>query len=422
MSAPKIDIADLYRERRDVLEAVDSAVSTTITNLPKHELSESTPLSVVDCLRSTSFSTPQKTFSTGFADLDALICGGAKARQVLTVAAPTGSGKTGWATSIALNMARASVPILFVTTEIDDEEQAARFGAIACRELGQNVTPDDFLSNRVPASCAVARLDGLPIYLLNLDEPTTDAFVIIAAHAKTIAAAHGAMPVIFIDYLQVLAVEDEEHRRLSVTQVSTRARRLARDLDTAIIAISSVSRAYYGRNRKKASDTGEEDPIDWLAAAKESGDIEYSSAVFCYLDTAAEITLLDESLSRLIVAKSRRGRRGFVGLRFHGPSGHFRAASESVEAMRPTKANGPCDLDRVLEYLRKHQVDPPTKEKVRGSIKGVGVQRVSDAIKIGLDEGLIEERKVEVVNKRGSLRPKTVLVIPDSISKEGADV
>jgi replicative DNA helicase len=365
-------------------------------------------LTTADVLRSSDFNRPRRTIPTGIEELDRLIGGGLKSRQLAVIAGPTGKGKTGLVGTLALSLARTGQYILWITTELDDAEQASRFAAMAMRATGTNATPDDLLGHHIPAEYGARAVDGLPLYLVNLDDPDRDAIADIRASMRQLVDEHGQTPVLIVDYLQVLATEEADRRRMSVTRVATAMRKIAREFDTPVVAISSVSRAYYGAagKAKKAADEGrDEDPRDWLAAAKESGDIEYAAAVFGYLDTANDINQLGESDARLIVAKARAGLTGFVGLKFHGPSGLFIAESQSVANMRPERrAKSTPDTDKVLAYIRKNP--GKSMRALRCSIPGLGKEKVEVALEDLQVRGLIESRPEEFADASGRMQKR----------------
>jgi KaiC/GvpD/RAD55 family RecA-like ATPase len=408
---------ELSPTAKRAIEMIDRDDPTAEDSTPP---SGSIPLLASEVFLSEAFSRPRRTYHTGIPDLDALIGGGIKSRQLTTIAGPTGKGKTGLCGTVAAALAAQGEPVLWITTELGDDEQAARFASLCSRAKNRQGVPDDFLAQRIAPAEGASLLGKLPIYIVNLDDPDGDPFALIHGYVRSIAAATGKIPILFIDYMQVLAVEDSERRRMSVTQVATKLRRLARTLDCAVIAISSVSRAYYGPGARQKKKTGEpEDPRDWLAAAKESGDVEYASAVFCYLDTDDQVTMLGESAARLIVAKSRGGTLGFVGLRFHGPSGLFVPAPESVDAMKPQQRGGGSDDERVLDHIRRNPGQ--VFKTVRRSVQGVGVERVETAIERLLSDGHITYASEERVNARGQRRKVDVLIPAVKVTEDDLD-
>jgi hypothetical protein len=346
-----------HRPNTTIATTTTSSTSSTVPTGISVEIKTTTPQLpplASEVFLSDAFTRPRRTYRTGFPDLDDIIGGGIKSRQLTTIAGPTGKGKTGLVGTIAAALAAQGEPVLWITTELGDDEQSARFASICSRARGRGGMPDDYLSLRIAPTEGAATLGKLPLYVVNLDDPDGDPFVIMHNHVAAITAATDKVPIVVVDYMQVLAAEDSERRRMSVTQVATKLRRLARNLDAAVIAISSVSRAYYGPGARQKKKSGEpEDPRDWLAAAKESGDVEYASAVFAYLDTDDVVTQLGESSARLIVAKSRGGTLGFVGMKFHGPSGLFVPARESVEAMKDRRTTTPqSNHDAVKAKVR----------------------------------------------------------------------
>lgn len=372
-------------------------------------------LTAAAVLRSEAFRKPRRTIPTGIEDLDGLIGGGLKSRQLTVIAGPTGKGKTGLVGTLALSLARTGQPVLWVTTELDDAEQAARFAAMAMRASGANATPDDLLGHQIPAEYGARAVDGLPLYLVNLDDPEGDVLLIIRSCVTRMMSECGQAPVVIVDYMQVLATEDADRRRMSVTRVASAMRKMARDFDTPVVAISSVSRAYYGaagKARKTAAEGQDEDPRDWLAAAKESGDIEYAAAVFGYLDTANDVNQTGETDARLIIAKARAGLTGFVGLKFHGPSGLFVAESQSVVNMRPERRpKGPPVTERVIEQLRKMQFDPPSLAMLRENVKGVRATSVDAAVRALIDQGVVEAKDHTYRNAANAERSRKALVL-----------
>lgn len=391
-------VAEVFRGR---LERFDAPTSAPTEAEP--------PARACDVLRSDAFKQAQRTYATDLPELNALIAGGLKARALTTLAGPTGDGKTGEAGTWALDWAKQGIPVLWCTTEIDLDEQSSRFAAIDFHQRGLRASPDDFLALRILPEQGAQALDGLPLYLFNLDDPDGDVFTLIELKAAAIRKAYGQPPIIIIDYLQVLAVEDEDQRRLSVTKVATKLRRLARALDAAVLAISSVSRAYYGAAKKKAAADAEENPRDWLAAAKESGDVEYASAVFIYLDRDPDVDALGESSARLIVAKSRRGLTGFVGVRFHGPSGAFAPHGGALTVMAPPSRGGKVE-SRILAFVRGAAYQPMTSTELREVIRGASKGDKDAAIERMISDGRLALQESLRPNTAGKQR-KVVLIV-----------
>jgi hypothetical protein len=209
--------------------------------------------------------------------------------------------------------------------------------------------------------------------------------------------------------------------------VAKRLRRLAKSLNTAVVGISSVSRAYYGLagRQRKLKNGDKEDPRDWLASVKESGNYEFAAGVVAYLDVSDEVDILGEAMARLIVAKSRQGTVGFVGLKFHGPSGLYTEFEAAVRAMAPQMASVEGDDEIVSRFIRKRCMagKPPTRAEVKGGLEGISHDRKRDSLTRLIDAGLIEERDEVRPNAQGKARVVKVLAWlgPTSAREEAGD-
>jgi hypothetical protein len=353
------------------------------------------PQTVAQILSSSAFSAPQLTFATGYLKLDELLDGGVKARQVTAIAAPTGAGKTAFGLELSRSLCEVR-PILYCTTEIESEELAAR---VAGPALGARAS--DILALRCDPRRAAAAVEGWPIFPFEIEDLGDD---------MVITKFTGQTPIVVIDYLQDLVGEDGDRRRGAVARIARRLRQLARRRDTALIAISSVARSLYSATGRKLM-ADEDDPRAWLATAKESGDIEYSAAVFIYLDTSTEVDASGQSAARLIVAKSRRGRVGFVGLRFHGPTGRFLQDDGAVDQMGPQRKE--LDREKAILDAVKAAKQPIGKNDLHTVIKAnkAATGHTLDRMVRELKVALIELKRPD---KTGRMRSVDAVVLPNT--------
>ena len=117
----------------------------------------------------------------------------------------------------------------------------------------------------------------------------------------------GNKPLVIIDYLQLLAPVDPHFTDKQNTDKNVlELKRLSRELEIPIIAISSLNRANYN------------EPIS-MAAFKESGAIEYSSDVLLGLQLAGagekdfDVDMAKSQEPRQIELKILKNRRGKTG-------------------------------------------------------------------------------------------------------------
>jgi len=321
---------------------------------------DATPIeSAETTMRAPSFAIGQVTFPTRFAHLNRLAAGGIKARQLTVIAAPPGGGKTYLACTLAADLQEA-IPVLMISTEIDNGEIAARLAGQQRR-----CTADDILALRVNPGEAADYIAGWNVFVHFLDG-APNALDVIATKMRAIHDRLGVWPAVIVDYLQGL-VEDlasGDGIRIAVSHMANALRRMAQDHNVPIVATSTVSRAYYAPKDRP------DDPIAYLAAFKESAGIESASALAMYLELARACDLDGWYVGRLAVSKSRRGHLGFVPIRFHGPHGIFEEVS-AVEHATGMALIHASEEARILEFVR-HAPTPPTRNE---TAQGIGMRK-----------------------------------------------
>lgn len=303
---------------------------------------------------------PVRLYTTGVEALDKLTGGGFATGYIWTTLAPPGNGKSAWMINAAL-AAEEQVPILIVTTELDAREYAARFDAhisdVAWRDL---VTGE---------AKATVKHNGKRIAILEyaqLPHATDEALAFIARVIAMMRSRFGVSPILMMDYLQDFANRAHSDFRVGVTVVSRALLSISKQEDCAVVLISSVSRAWYGQAKAEALRQSE-DPGIYLSAGKESGGIDFDSAVVMFIDLDHE-----SKLARFAIAKARRGDLGFVGMEFHGASGRWcykpEAATMLLQKKEGSKAgntNGRAETDdaQALNFIRElHPAMLPASE------------------------------------------------------------
>lgn len=236
---------------------------------------------------------PRETVETGLAALDASLDGGLPSRGLVVLGAISSTGKTTLAVNLADNLARAGRPVLFVTIEQSAEEIVAkslsRLISAGARSNGAPLTASAqaILSakqrdiwRRTDPDKEAALLKACEEYSrdiaprLRIMEAEAQPGVAEIRAAAVLMADGGPAPVVFVDYLQLLAPEDARDTDKQAVDKNVMAlRQAARDLDTCIVAVSSLNRASYAEGVT-------------LEAFKESGAIEYGADVLLGLQPA----------------------------------------------------------------------------------------------------------------------------------------
>lgn len=240
---------------------------------------------------------------TGIRGLDEALGGGLR-RGVTVLGATSSMGKSTLALQVADNIAESGRSVLFVTVEQSARELVSKsITRIMRSKYGVTVATYDLLSRKHRSSwderTKRAFNDALADYTdgaaqhLRIYEATRQPSVSeIDEVARYMAKHDGEPPVLFVDYLQLLAADDERDTdKVRVDKNMTALRQMARDLKTPVFVVSSVNRAAYSEAMS-------------LDSYKESGGIEYSSDVLLGLQPWH----MAEKLAKVSEAK-----RKFVG-------------------------------------------------------------------------------------------------------------
>jgi len=196
---------------------------------------------------------------------------------VFVLAGAPSTGKTTLAKQVADMVAQTEkVPVLFWSFEQSAEElrikSLARLASVDTRTIWKGRTGADAWSKVEDAAAEYRRGPGE--WLTIIEGERTDTVEAIRAAALMAKHKAGDKPVLLVlDYLQIVPAGEgaPDTIRERVDYVLSELRRLARDLKSPVLVISSENREAYKTNNKPT-----------LAALKESGGIEYSAdAVLC---------------------------------------------------------------------------------------------------------------------------------------------
>ncbi len=334
---------------------------------------------------------PQFWYPTGFDQLDILLGGGVATRQVTGVIAPPSAGKSAFVGTIALTL-QSTLPVLLYSTELPREEVFVRFAAsrmgFAWREG---------LKGKVSRADMVAAVAGLRIKIIGSDDiDRNDPLGQLQRTIESIRAQFGVSPVVIVDYVQMLTRGAEDVRG-KVGELTMGLRIISQVYDCVVLAVFSTGRAFYGDSAKVLQLREGNDPTAYLAAAKESGDIEFDCACMLYLD----LDKMHEGQpkpARIAVARVRAGDVGFAGARAALDVGRWwgdaSANTEmSIENQKETRHVATLERDqlRVLELIQR-MPNRPWREI--GLASGMGGKR-ADAAR----SKLIETGKLESVRE-----------------------
>ena len=225
---------------------------------------------------------------TGFQTLDAKLNGGFHAKQLITIGAISSFGKTSLCLQIAHNIAANGTPVLFVSIEqsaLEIDAKLLSMYTLLMEGGSTSATPYFKMLQKDPSrltgkraqqlECAINNLDRNLGDRLHVQECETRPTVAEIKEIATVLAEHeGIAPVVFVDYLQLLApVNERDQERQIVDKNLTELKHIANTLNTPVIIISSFNRQSYNA------------PAEFTSF-KESGAIEYSCDVVLGLQSA----------------------------------------------------------------------------------------------------------------------------------------
>lgn len=241
---------------------------------------------------------------TGFADLDAILCG-FRDSELIVVGARPSVGKTAWCLSAARHIAvDCGIPMLFVSLEQARVELAERLlcsqGGVDSHKLRRGHFNADEMERLIDADNQLSRSKML------IDDYCGQGVSRIAANVRRQKKRHG-IKLVMIDYLQLIQPgNDRASRQEQVSEISRRLKLLARDVQLPIIVAAQLNRGVEDRVDKRPR----------LSDLRESGAIEQDADTVLLLHRETTDTSLPVFEIDVIVAKQRNGPTGEAKLAY----------------------------------------------------------------------------------------------------------
>jgi replicative DNA helicase len=231
---------------------------------------------------------------TGFNSLDKQIGGGLTDGFLYVIGAVSSLGKTTFCVQVADYIATQGREVLFVSIEQSAKELIAKSVSRLMSIQGHAASTSELLHAQRRQSWDSAKYTALGEVCNSYNNKTLKNIKILEpvkqphiADIKTIAgnmcdhSGRQQAPVIFIDYLQLIAPENETDTDKRIVDNNVRAlRQLARELKTPVFVISSLNRSSYASAVE-------------MESFKESGSIEYSADVLLGLQPRGAETIAD---------------------------------------------------------------------------------------------------------------------------------
>jgi replicative DNA helicase len=278
--------------------------------------------------------------ATGLTDLDSKM-GGLQKSDLIILAGRPGMGKTALATNIAYNVAKVFAQgdvrpdgsretvnggvVGFFSLEMSAEQLATRIiseqTGIPSNKIRRGAIGEADFEKIKDVSI---ELQSLPFYV---DETGGLSIGQLAARARRLKRQRG-LDLLVIDYVQLLqgsTRRSSENRVQEITEITTRLKALAKELNVPVVALSQLSRQVENREDKRPQ----------LSDLRESGSIEQDADVVLFVyreeyyltnkeprpgtaDHDKWLTEMDavHGKAEVIIGKQRHGPTGTVGLQF----------------------------------------------------------------------------------------------------------
>ncbi|AOF47939.1 replicative DNA helicase [Tetragenococcus halophilus] len=251
---------------------------------------------------------------TGYQALDKMTAGLQK-DELLIIAARPAVGKTAFALNIAQNVGtKTDNTVAIFSLEMGAESLVSRMlcaeGSIDASHLRTGQLTDEEWRNLI---VAMGSLSKASIYI---DDTPGIKVSEIRARCRKLAQEKGNLGLILIDYLQLIEGSGRESRQQEVSEISRQLKKLAKELNVPVVALSQLSRGVEQRQDKR--------PV--LSDIRESGSIEQDADIVAFLyrddyyqrenDEEEEEEAGNDNVIEVIIEKNRNGARGTVELLF----------------------------------------------------------------------------------------------------------
>lgn len=209
---------------------------------------------------------------TGFTDFDD-ITSGLQPTDLIILAARPSMGKTALALNIAHHVAmKERLPVAVFSLEMSRDQLVQRLicaeAMINSRDLRRGYLQD---SDWHRVTNAVNNLYQAPIFID--DQPGQTTFE-MRAKVRRLAAEHGQLGLIVVDYLQLAHSSGRAENRVNeISEIARAFKSMAREMKAPLIALSQLSRAVEQR----------EDKRPMLSDLRESGSIEAEADIVSFI-------------------------------------------------------------------------------------------------------------------------------------------
>ena len=251
---------------------------------------------------------------TGFTELDK-ITAGLQAKDLIILAARPSMGKTALSLNMAINATiKHKKKVAYFSLEMSREQLMFRILSMESR-----IGLSDIRVGKIKNSDwktlvdTASRISPAPLFIDDTSDVGPNE---ILSKCRRLKNREG-LDLIVVDYLQLMDVKHKvESRERAVSEISKMLKKIAKELDVAIVALSQLNRSVESRSIKK--------PL--LSDLRESGSIEQDADVIMMIyreDYYENENSNSSGVAEIIVGKQRNGPTGKVSLAWIPEYGTF---------------------------------------------------------------------------------------------------
>ena len=273
-------------------------------------------------------------FSTGFPRLDEMTSGLHRS-DLIVIAGRPGMGKTSLALTFARNVAlREKAKVAIFSLEMTKEQLLERLlcgeAKVSLHRLRGGYVPPDKWRDIAKAANEFQKATII------VDDTPGNSILEIRAKARRMALQHG-LDMLIVDYLQLVEGSIRtDIREQEISHITRSLKKLARELDVPVIAVSQLNRAVEQRERGRR--------YPRLSDLRESGAIEQDADVVAFIYRADYYDEPSDSVksgqgagseAEIIIAKQRNGPVDKLSVVFHKAYASFYPLSLEREEKSP---------------------------------------------------------------------------------------
>lgn len=255
--------------------------------------------------------------ATGIGSFDRMF-GGLRSSNLVVVAARPGMGKTAFAGTVARNVAKAGVPVLVFSLEMEFQELADRFLSAESGVDGQAISLGRLDRTQYALVYGAAgSMEALPLFV---NDQMLTAPQIYAEARRWRAQQRNRDALVVVDYLGLIkSAERSETRAREVGAMAWTMKALAKSIKAPVMLVAQLNR--------KVDERAE---APRLSDLRDSGEIEQHANVVIF-PWRSDPTRPGSGPADLRIEKNRSGVTGIVGAWWDAPTTTFQSA---VQGMR----------------------------------------------------------------------------------------